>query len=115
MRSPCHIGAALVKNKQWLIIERLLSSAARKAEWAWEHMAEAYRERESTRAGALEAVPSHLSAYTMSERTSSSSVYIRRQVSLHGPSLTICTTLEQTPNDWDKHKTAERLARLEAL
>ena len=82
-------------------------------------MAEAYRERDLLVRALSKQFPSHLSAYS-NKRTD------KLVVCIHTPAGQLAWTipddmhdayghLEQTPNDWDKHKTAERLARLEAL
>jgi hypothetical protein len=92
---------------------------SKKAEWAWEHLEEVNRERDLlVRALSLH-YPSHLSDYS-SSRTK------RQVVCIHTPAGQIAWTvpddlldsykhLQHTANDWDKHKTADRIERLARL
>ena len=92
---------------------------SKKAEWAWEHLAEVYRERDLLVRALSKHFPSHLSDYS-NKRTD------KLVVCIHTPAGQMAWTipnemiesyahLEKTANDWDKHKTADRFARLEAL
>ena len=91
-------------------------------EWAWEHAAEVYKERDLlVRALSLQ-YPSHL----MYRKGHQPAIKKRLMVCIHAPTGQMTWTvpetmraeythLELTPNDWDGHKTADRLVRLGEL
>lgn len=90
-------------------------------EWAWEHAAEVYRERDLlVRALSLQ-YPSHLMHHVRQHSGNKKLV-----VCIHSPAGQMAWTippdmeehfshLELRANDWDGHKTADRLARLATL
>lgn len=116
----------LVENlfKAWLYGERVLASeldrAETRKEWAWEHAAEVYKERDLLVRALSLLYPSHL-MYRKGHQSASGPRKV--VVCIHAPTGQLAWTIPETmrasyghlkitENDWDGHKTAIRTARL---
>lgn len=96
--------------------------AQTRQEWAWEHAAEIYKERDLLVRALSMQFPSHL-MYRKGHQPAGAKKII---VCIHSPAGQLTWTipdtmraeythLELTANDWDGHKTADRMTRLGAL
>lgn len=106
-------------------LQRLQAEAERervRKEWAWEHAAEVYKERDLLVRALSMLYPSHLMRHVGHHSGNKKLV-----VCIHSPAGQMTWTipewlieigyahLELTANDWDGHKTAEKHERLASL
>ena len=103
-----------------------LTEASKQAEtekeWAWGHAAEIYRERDLLVRALSKLYPSHLAPRAGHQPKGKTAWVVCIHIpgsqlawSLPAHMLPLYDHLERTDNDWDRHKTAERFERLEAL
>lgn len=116
------IGNAVSDTRGRRIWGRSQASNSPQQEWAWEHAAEVYKERDLLVRALSTVYPSHL-MYRKGHQPAGAKKVV---VCIHSPAGQLAWTipkeiqpqfshLELTANDWDGHKTADRFARLAEL
>lgn len=99
-----------------------IKDADEKRQHAWDNAAEIYRERDLLVRALSKLYPSHLAPRTGHQPKHKTAWVVCIHIpgsqlawSIPSHMVKLYDHLERTANDWDRHKTAERFARLEAL